>query len=359
MAACEGFILLVNIASTVGIVFANKYVMSAFPFSMAITVIHQVVASLLIVVRAGALRPQKPLPLLTDIWIGLITVGSIYFCNQSLRINSVTLYQIAKLLNVPTMCLFLYVGKGKTYSFSVYFSLFIITVGVGIATIAEFSVSPSVIGLVMAALGVLVTVIDQFEIGRLKEKYQSDSVDFIHSNLFHRIAVGSSIVALFEQEAVSSALDMSLVCGIALLATCLLATAINLSSVAIIGKFGPLTMTVTGHVKTMTIMILGFLWNPPELDALLLKKLFGIVLALCAAIKYGQLTAFPDSSISGGCLALLGCAQDAGDLENSTAEQASKLQDLRWLWMKRTLVTALIALLLALGTFTSRYVQEW
>jgi len=274
--------------------------------------------------KSCSFRPKTPLPFLSDVWIGLITVGSIYFCNQSLRINTVTLYQIGKLLNIPTLCLFQYLLNGKKHSIHIYLSLVGVTIGVGISTIAEFNISASVIGLVMAALGVVVTVIDQMEVGRLKQKYEASAVDFLHSNIPHRIVVGACIVAAFEIEAVTKAADVPFACWMALLVSCIFATAINLTQVVIISNFGPLALAVTGHVKTMTIMTLGFFWTPPAVDYLLAKKVFGIVFAMAAAIKYGQLTAFPTSSVTDMCCSRRKSDDDEGDVELSKIADSPK-----------------------------------
>lgn len=292
--------LVANVFSTVGIVFANKYVMGVYPFAMTVTIVHQCVAGLIIMTRACSIRPEKPLPFFIDAWIAVITVGSIYFCNQSLRINSVTLYQVSKLLNIPTMCFFQFLQSGKKYSLEVYMSLVALTVGVGISTIAEFEVSTSTIGLAMAAAGIIVTVVDQMEVGRLKGKHEISAVDFLHSNVLHRIAFGATIIGSTESQAVTEASDVPVYAWFALLVSCFLATSINLTQVMIIGKFGPLTMTVTSHVKTLAILVLSMFWNPPGLDMLLIKKIVGIIIAMLAAIKYGQLTAFPDSSMCNG-----------------------------------------------------------
>jgi len=289
--------LLLNISSTVGIVFVNKYVMRLFPFAMTVTLVHQMTAGTIIIIQRCALRPEKPLPFLTDVWIGLITVGSIYFCNQSLRINSVTLYQVAKLLNIPTMCFFQYMLSGKKQVLSVYLSLVVLSLGVGIATVAELDISTSMFGLVMAALGILVTVIDQMEVGRLKAKYEATAICFLHSNIFHRWAVGSLIVGTFEPTAPSEALDVGMSGLMGLAVSCLLATSINITQVSIIGKFGPLTINVVGHVKTLMILTLGMAWNQPPLGVRLFQKIFGIALGMAGAIKYGQLTNFPKSTL--------------------------------------------------------------
>lgn len=296
MSTWDALPLLLNISSTVGIVFVNKYVMRMFPFAMTVTLVHQMTAGTIIIIQRCALRPEKPLPFLVDLWIGLITVGSIYFCNQSLRMNSITLYQIAKLMNIPTMCFFQYMLSGRKQSLPVYMSLVVLSIGVGIATVAELDISTSALGLLMAVLGILVTVIDQMEVGRLKAKYEATAVGFLHSNIFHRWAVGSLIVGTFEPTAPSEALDVEISGLIGLAVSCLLATSINVTQVSIIGRFGPLTMNVVGHVKTLMILTLGIAWNQPPLDIRMVQKVLGIGLGMLGAMKYGQLTNFPKST---------------------------------------------------------------
>mmetsp|Transcript_109206 Transcript_109206/g.198990 ORF Transcript_109206/g.198990 Transcript_109206/m.198990 type:complete len:376 (-) Transcript_109206:74-1201(-) len=287
-------LLTANVACTIGIVVVNKLVLMSFPYSMTLTWCHQVVAGIVIMGRKCRFQPEKPLPFWTDVWFSFIAIAAIYTQNLSLKINTVTLYQVSKLLNIPAQCLMQYFTKSKVFSIWVYGSLVILTLGVALSTVAELDFEATIAGIIAALLGVLSVVTEQAEIGRLKEKYQVTSMDFLHSNSMHRMIMSGCLILLVERKALSDFPQMSFNTAFFLFLSCLIATGINITVVAVIGQFGAVTTAVIGHLKTIIIISLGFVLHPPPLDLVLAKNLTGITIALFGAVKYGQYTSFPE-----------------------------------------------------------------
>lgn len=235
------------------------------------------------------------MPFWADIWFSFIAIAAIYTQNLSLRINTVTLYQVSKLLNIPAQCLFQYFTKGKVFNLWVYGSLVVLTAGVALSTIAEFNFDATIGGIFAALSGVVSVVTEQAEIGRLREKFNINTVDFVHSNSLHRMVMSGCLILVVEREALIMIPQMRWQTAALLFLSCLIATGINLTVVAVIGKFGAVTTAVVGHVKTINIISLGFVLHPPPMNWILGKQLSGITVALLGAVKYGQYTSFPDA----------------------------------------------------------------
>lgn len=287
-------LLCLNVGSTIGVVLVNKLVMQSFPYAMALTCSHQIVAGAILSVRAGGLRPKKTMPFWADAWWSFLAVACIYAQNMSLRLNTVPVYQTAKLMGIPTQCLWQYLTTGKVYSAWVYGSMLVLTFGVGLSTVASLELNANVQGVSAAALAVFVVVLEQSETARLKTLFEMDSMSFLHSNSFHRIFGSAGLILLMEIDALSALGNMTGYAAMMLFISCLFATSINITVVSIIGKFGPVTVAVLGHLKTVSIVSLGFLLRPPAVDIVLAKNVAGISVALTGAIKYGQYTSFPE-----------------------------------------------------------------
>lgn len=335
-------LLMLNCCSTIGIVLVNKLLLTYFPNPWALTLCHQLVGVVILVARKCACRPQKKVSFLTDCWAGFLIVLCIWIQNLSLRLNSVPMYQIAKLMNIPLQCIYQYISQGKVFTIYVYASLAFLMFGVGLSTIAELDLKASVAGLAAAAAACFIVVLEQAEIARLKQKLEVDAVDFMLSSSLHRILMSAVIVGAVEQDGMQRVPEMKWWQWALLLASCLLATSINVTVVSIIGKFGPVTTAVVGHVKTCSIVAFGFLLHPPAVDFTLAKNLTGIVIALTATVKYGQYTACPEAD----CFAR--CRQPSEDTMLSTEKDTAS-----GMWSKKKCIPLCISGIFALGYYLS------
>lgn len=304
--------LMLNICSSVGIVLSNKLVMQSWPYAMALTCSHQMVAGVILTIRQGSLRPSKPMPLWANIWFSVLAIAAIYVQNLSLRLNTVTLYQVTKLLTAPTQCLWQYLAKGKTDGADVYGSMLFLALGVALCTVTELSFGATATGVFVALLSVIVVVIEQSEIGRMKAMFKVESEDFLHSNTFHRIFGSLSLILLAERGAFQGSANMTGYTYCTLFLSCLFAMGINVTVVALIGQFGPGTVAVVGHLKTVLIVSLGFVFYPPPLDVGIAKYLTSICIALGGALRLLFQTLIALQVIK---------TTDKGDLESSFQER--------------------------------------
>lgn len=110
--------LLINICSSICIVFLNKwlYVHHGFP-NMTLTCIHFVTTfiGLHLCVQCGVFKPKK-LSVLKVVPLSLAFCGFVVFTNLSLQNNTVGTYQLAKALTTPVIVGIHTVFYNRSYS---------------------------------------------------------------------------------------------------------------------------------------------------------------------------------------------------------------------------------------------------
>uniref|UniRef100_A0A8D3A5J4 Solute carrier family 35 member E3 n=1 Tax=Scophthalmus maximus TaxID=52904 RepID=A0A8D3A5J4_SCOMX len=124
--------LLVNLLSSICIVFINKwiYVHYGFP-NMTLTLVHFVVTWLgLFVCNKMDVFSPKSLPVRRIVWLALSFCGFVAFTNLSLQNNSIGTYQLAKAMTTPVIILIQTTYYKKTFSTKIKLTLVPITLGI-------------------------------------------------------------------------------------------------------------------------------------------------------------------------------------------------------------------------------------
>mmetsp|Transcript_68439 Transcript_68439/g.130242 ORF Transcript_68439/g.130242 Transcript_68439/m.130242 type:complete len:381 (+) Transcript_68439:97-1239(+) len=308
-------VMCANVGGTVGIVLVNKLILREFPYAMSLTLCHQLVAGVILSVTNQRCCTGNKMPQYACWWYGALSIVGIYSQNLSLRINSVTLYQICKLMNIPAQCLYQYLVQAKVFTRWVYGSLVVLTLGVALTTIAELDIRATAFGLFIAAFGVLCVVLDQGEFGRLMAKHDVTAPDLLLSSNPHRILVGVFFVLVMERDAVHAVKELPWRTLAYVLLSCCLATTINVSAGEVIRVFGAVTKAVLGHAKTISILAVGLVMHPPAMDWIFVKHFSGIFIALTGAMKYGQYTGFPEADCFARCRPACAAAATICDVE--------------------------------------------
>lgn len=117
--------LLVNLLSSICIVFINKwiYVHYGFP-NMTLTLVHFVVTWLgLYVCQKMDIFSPKRLPIRRIVWLALSFCGFVAFTNLSLQNNSIGTYQLAKAMTTPVIILIQTTYYKKTFSTKIKLTL--------------------------------------------------------------------------------------------------------------------------------------------------------------------------------------------------------------------------------------------
>ncbi|KAF1885109.1 hypothetical protein Lal_00028998 [Lupinus albus] len=322
-----------NIVSSVGIIMANKQLMSnggyAFSFATTLTGFHFAVTALVgLVSNATGYSASKHVPMWELLWFSIVANTSITGMNLSLMLNSVGFYQISKLSMIPVVCVMEWILHSKHYSREVKMSVMVVVVGVGVCTVTDVKVNlkgfvcaclavlstslqqilslpfegePRRNGLVTRALPVNAQVSDQiqecgehtfyyrehsFSIGSLQKKYSIGSFELL-SKTAPIQAVSLLVLGPFADYYLTGKLitNYKMSSGVVLfiLLSCSLAVFCNVSQYLCIGRFSAVSFQVLGHMKTVCVLTLGWLLFDSELTV---KNIMGMTIAVAGMVIY-------------------------------------------------------------------------
>ncbi|CAA6657551.1 unnamed protein product [Spirodela intermedia] len=268
-----------NIVSSVGIIMANKQLMSSggygFCFATTLTGFHFAITGLVgMISNKTGYSTSKQVPFWELLWFSAVANLSITGMNFSLMLNTVGLYQISKLSIIPVVCLMEWMLHGKTFSSRVITSVLTVAFGVGVCTVTDVDINGK--GFLCACVAVICTSLQQITIGSLQKKYNIGSFDLL-SKTAPIQAASLLIVGPFADYYMNkrSLLDYQFTCGAIffILLSCSLAVFCNMSQYLCIGRFSAVSFQVLGHMKTVCVLVLG--WN-----------IIGMALAVVGMITY-------------------------------------------------------------------------
>eukprot|EP01018_Ginkgo_biloba_P012293 Gb_07245 [translate_table: standard] len=278
-----------NIISSVGIIMANKQVMSHsgydFRFATTLTAFHFSVTALVgFLSNASGYSTSKHVPLWDLIWFSVVANMSIVGMNLSLMLNSVGFYQISKLSMIPVVCVMEWIIHSKTYSREVKASVLVVVIGVGVCTITDVKVNLK--GFLSAAIAVFCTSLQQITIGSLQKKHNVGSFELLSKTAPIQAAslllLGPFIdYYLNGRNLLHYQFTMGAIFFISL--SCALAVFCNLSQYLCIGRFSAVSFQVLGHMKTVCVLSLGWLLFD---SALTVKNIMGMSMAVLGMIMY-------------------------------------------------------------------------
>ncbi|OIV99328.1 hypothetical protein TanjilG_17138 [Lupinus angustifolius] len=241
--------LFLSVASSVSIVICNKALMSnlGFPFATTLTSWHLMVTfCTLYVAQRFNLFEAKPVDLKTIMLFGILNGVSIGFLNLSLGFNSIGFYQMTKLAIIPFTVMLETIFLKKQFSSKIKFSLFLLLVGVGIASITDLQLN--FLGTILSLLAIITTCVGQILTNTIQKKLNVSSTQLLYQSSPFQAAI------LFVS-----------------------AVSVNFSTFLVIGKTSPVTYQVLGHLKTCLVLAFGFtLLHDPFTE----RNLIGILVAI-------------------------------------------------------------------------------
>ncbi|KAL2899387.1 UDP-xylose transporter 2 [Bienertia sinuspersici] len=177
--------LSLSVVSSVSIVICNKALISTLGFSFATTLTswHLLVTFCSLHVALWLkMFEHKPFDPTTVMAFGILNGISIGLLNLSLGFNSVGFYQMTKLAIIPCT-----VSAGDTLLFeeiqvsrSIQFSLGILLLGVGIATITDLQLN--LLGSVLSLLAILTTCVAQIMTNSIQKKFKVSSTQLLYQS---------------------------------------------------------------------------------------------------------------------------------------------------------------------------------
>ncbi|KAH9303011.1 hypothetical protein KI387_014594 [Taxus chinensis] len=278
-----------NVVSSVGIIMANKEVMSRagydFRFATTLTAFHFTVTAVVgFVSNATGFSTAKDVPLWELLWFSIVANMSIVGMNLSLMLNSVGFYQISKLSMIPVVCVMEWILHNKNYTKEVKAAVFVVVIGVGVCTVTDVKVNLK--GFLCALVAVFCTSLQQISIGSLQKKYNIGSFDLLSKTAPIQAAsllVFGPFIDYYLNGRNLLNYQFSYGAVFFILLSCTLAVFCNLSQYLCIGRFSAVSFQVLGHMKTVCVLILGWVLFDSALTA---KNIMGMLVAVVGMIIY-------------------------------------------------------------------------
>eukprot|EP01064_Diplonema_japonicum_P015342 TRINITY_DN2305_c0_g2_i1.p1 TRINITY_DN2305_c0_g2~~TRINITY_DN2305_c0_g2_i1.p1 ORF type:complete len:335 (+),score=19.93 TRINITY_DN2305_c0_g2_i1:55-1059(+) len=274
-----------NIVSVVSIVILNKKIFSQdvkFSFPNILMAFHFIVTAIGVYVyqKAGGFPlPETSPGIKTTLPIACYQVLSVMFVNYSLVYNSVGLYQVLKLANIPVLCVMEFFWKGISYPLAIKLSLSLLVAGIGVTTVTDVSVNQW--GLIHGMLATVTTGALQIQVKDISKGMTSQQSCYyvapLSACIFSAISLVTDNWVLFMNFTYTPVATLLLLCsGFA-------AFLINFTLFVIVGKTSPVTYQVVGHIKTILVIICGFLFFAAPVH---MRNVVGMAVAMAGVIWY-------------------------------------------------------------------------
>jgi len=224
-----------------------------------------------------------------DLWIfTFIADISILTLNLSLMLNTVSFYQIAKLLIIPFVCAIERFYLGRVFTREVVATIGLVILGVAIVTIEDLQLDISPGGLIIAGISVVSSGLQQIFVRTMQQKHKLTSHELLSNTApaqaWSLIFVGPFIDRMVTQDWVFS-YSFTTAGAFVLAASCSLAVLVNLSQFMCLGRFSAVSFQVLGHSKTVLVLMGGWLFLGDTITA---RKAIGMSTAVAGMVWYGK-----------------------------------------------------------------------
>ncbi|CAN1262835.1 UDP-xylose transporter 2 [Linum perenne] len=227
---------------------------------------------------------HKPFDARAVMGFGILNGISIGLLNLSLGFNSVGFYQMTKLAIIPCTVLLETLFFRKLFSRNIQFSLVILLLGVGIATVTDLQLN--VLGSVLSLLAVLTTCIAQIMTNTIQKKFKVSSTQLLYQSCPYQaltlFIVGPFLDGLLTNQNVFAFKYTPQVLFFIVL-SCMISVSVNFSTFLVIGKTSPVTYQVLGHLKTCLVLAFGYVLLR---DPFSWRNILGILVAIVGMVLY-------------------------------------------------------------------------
>jgi solute carrier family 35 protein E3 len=281
-----------TVAISTALIMANKLILSEYKFGCPtfLTAFHFILSWFLLrlMISFKFLEQSLNFPNLEAWKIALFGVGGIALMNWNLKVNSIGFYQLSKLCTIPYMVAFKFIVRHEHTSLKLCSALLVLLIGLALFTVNDVEVS--IVGTVLAIFAVVSTAQAQIMISSVQRDYRIGATQ-LNYEIMPRQFMICLISALFVETSGTHDIrqqDWQFRIFAGFLGTGLLAVAGNIIGYSIMGKLGPITWQVVGHVKTMLIFVIGLIMFPTQEESAeqRTKKIGGLVAAMGGVILY-------------------------------------------------------------------------
>ncbi|KAB2634814.1 membrane protein [Pyrus ussuriensis x Pyrus communis] len=279
--------LSLSVVSSVSIVICNKALISTLGFTFATTLTswHLLVTFCSLHVALWMkFFEHKPFDASSVMGFGILNGISIGLLNLSLGFNSVGFYQMTKLAIIPCTVLLETLFFKKKFSRSVQFSLSILLLGVGVATVTDLQLNA--LGSFLSLLAVLTTCVAQIMTNTIQKKFKVSSTQLLYQSCPYQaitlFVIGPFLDGLLTNQNVFSFAYTPQVLFFIVL-SCLISVSVNFSTFLVIGKTSAVTYQVLGHLKTCLVLAFGYILLH---DPFSWRNILGILIAIVGMVLY-------------------------------------------------------------------------
>ncbi|KAL0922545.1 hypothetical protein M5K25_006536 [Dendrobium thyrsiflorum] len=279
--------LSLSVVSSVSIVICNKALISSLGFSFATTLTswHLLVTFCSLHVALWMkLFEHKPFDRRAVMGFGILNGCSIGLLNLSLGFNSVGFYQMTKLAIIPFTVLLETLFFRKNFSRSIKFSLALLLLGVGIATVTDLQLN--MLGSILSLLAIFTTCIAQIMTNTIQKRFKVSSTQLLYQSCPYQaitlFVIGPFLDGLLTEQNVF-AFKYTPQVLVFIVLSCLISVSVNFSTFLVIGKTSPVTYQVLGHLKTCLVLAFGYVLLH---DPFCWRNILGIFVAVVGMVLY-------------------------------------------------------------------------
>ncbi|KAF0984693.1 hypothetical protein FDP41_000592 [Naegleria fowleri] len=275
-----------NIAASVGTIFINKHLFQNLGFvglGTTLTVFHFIFCFVFTGLTAmlGIFQPKR-LPLLKVLPISLAFCGYVVFNNISLAYNSVSFYQVMKIMCTPCIILIEYFFYRKTPDRRILFPLIPVCVGTFITVFTDLEMN--YYGTIMAILAVLTNSMYTIYGTEKQKELKANSLQILLYQSIMSAVILSVTIPFFDDMEVLPEYDFRDANNLFwIIFSCVTAFFVNVSFFLVAGKTSPLSVNVVGYFKTVLVFIGGIMLFTDIVSA---KNLLGVTLTLLGVAWY-------------------------------------------------------------------------
>ncbi|KAG9247550.1 triose-phosphate transporter family-domain-containing protein [Calycina marina] len=285
----DGFCLILNIVSTVTLVFLNNWILrdpQLINMQISFAMWHFTCTTIVLYIASNSpfrLFIPVRLPFLQMIPLCSFFAGFLVLGNMSLAYNSVAFYQLAKIMTTPCVALLQYLFLKKSVSRPTICAL--VSLCIGVALTNSGAAGTTMLGALIAVAAFTVTAFYQVWIGKKIKDFNVSSPQLLLNQAPLSVLLLAFLAPIFD-----TLPDVKIIPNetlSALFLSGLAAALLNLSQFLVIGRMSALTFNVASNVKTIIILTYGWV---SEGRPLTMKDFLGIALALGGATLYSQLS---------------------------------------------------------------------
>ncbi|KAL3425470.1 triose-phosphate transporter [Phlyctema vagabunda] len=288
--------MVVNTLATIGIVFTNKAIFSDPSLKLAqltFAAFHFFITWLTLFTlsrpRFAFFSPRRVA--IKDIFpLAIAMALNVILPNLSLAFSTVTFYQVARILLTPTVALMNFVLYKSTLPRNAIYALVPACLGVGMVSYydslpsADATVkTTSSLGVIFAFAGIFASSIYTVWIASYHKKLQMNSMQLLFNQAPLAAFMLLYVIPFVDTFPVWTEVPVNR--WVMIMMSGFFACLINMSQFFIIAQTGPVSSTVVGHLKTCSIVALGWMTSGRAVGD---KSIIGVFIAVGGIIAYSM-----------------------------------------------------------------------